>query len=99
MLPEVEQAGDVDGEAVSEVVDVEADVVVDGEDFAVEEAEVAVDTEVQRAVGAEVQRAVDAEVQRAVVVGGEVAGLAVVEGNYPILNLKKLLCFRPFLGS
>ena len=83
MLPEVEQAGDVDEEAVSAVVDVEADVVVDGEDVAAEEAEVAV----------------DAEVQRAVFVGGEVAGDAVVEGNYPILNLKKLLCFRPFLGS
>ena len=92
MLPEVEQAGDVDEEAVSEVVDVEADV-------AAEEAEVAVDVEVQRAVDAEVQRAVDAEVQRAVFVDGEVAGHAVVEGNYPILNLKKLLCFRPFLGS
>ena len=90
MLPEVEQASDVDEEAVSEVVD---------EDVAAEEAEVAVDVEVQRAVDAEVQRAVDAEVQRAVFVVGEVAGLAVVEGNYPILNLKKLLCFRPFLGS
>ena len=91
MLPEVEQAGDVDEEAVSEVVDVEADVVVDGEDVTAEEAEVAVD--------AKVQRAVDAEVQRAVFVVGEVVGHAVVEGNYPILNLKKLLCFRPFLGS